>query len=995
MTPVPPPASKGPSRLWSKLTLATLALALVLRLWLVGSGGQGFWPDEARYQAAKEAVYRFKVDQPKEGWLALLGTADHLFFKVVCLPAAWADSTYGDSPRRSAAYLSLFSVAALALLGSCARGAGAGPREAWLAVFFAACANTLFYYSRHLIPYDMALAFCLASLALALRPTSVLLSFLAGVLAGLGFLTYDGYWLLGGVILIVHVLRAPRVTHALARAAAAGAGLALPLVIVVEVVRGLGGDLIGSFRQFSGTIFQGDFGRGYLFVWQYLWSAEGLMLIAWIGAAAYAIARVRRDRSLNRPLLWIGAAAALYAGLWVFADLLKVFVVYGRTARVLVPFFCLLAAWSVDDIWVRRSISNAKLLGLASAVAILAAFNFAGPLRMVFNREFLEQAAQRVWQAPLATFRVLNAGGMRPDEKIPDDIQPGQLLLRRRNPLQFHPYLFEGYRESQRSYLTGRDIAMKLVRLPVSLPGRLDGYPGALRLRLRFPADLPGASEPLVTTGVNGSACIAWVHYIDAGHVSFNYDCWGFEKLSSGPVAIDLNATHDVLVFFGSMLPPGDPPLADGGTRALMDKMRGSVLIMLDDQIVLAGRADTHPSPPDRITVGLNIVGCSVAGLSFDGALLGVQAVGPGEIASHLRDDRAGDFRPAPEWQGFPGPLRVIVKLPATRTDRAEPLVTVGTSAAADCLYLVYEETGAVSVHYSQGPSTTLQSKPLEIPPDGRLELIVSLGSMMPPESSKVYLTNPKWIMLRDQVWVEVNGKPVLARRVDRSPVDPAGIRLLSNLVGVPMVQGYFTGQTVTVQAIDPSVIVARIPPLGLDVGAPAMPLGGYPGPLHLKVQFPAMPAGVNEPIVVSGSAGAGDLIYVRYEGDQGLRFGIDHWNYGGPLSDPVALDPDRQQHDLVVSEGGLFPPEDSPFYASHPGWRKLREWMVVAVDGRPLLVVPRSAYPARPDQITTGLNLIGGSTAGAHFSGTITGTEFASPDEVLKWVDEAEKAKP
>jgi hypothetical protein len=995
MTFVQPAAAEAQSRLWRRLTFATLALALLLRLCLVWSGGQRFWPDESRYQAANEAVSRFQNGQPKAGGLALVGTADHLFFKVVCLPAAWADSRYGLSPRRAAAYLSLFSVAALALLGSCARGAGAGPREAWLAVFFAACANTLFYYTRHLFPYDTALAFCLASLAFALRPASVRCSFLAGIFAALGFLTYDGYWMLGGVILIVHVLRAPRMAQAAVRAAVAAAGLALPLVIVVKAAGWLGGDLVGSFRQFSGTIFQGDFGKGYIFVWQYLWSAEGMMFIFWFAAAAYAASRILGNRALGRPAVWIGAALALYAGQWIFADVFKVFVAYGRTARVLVPFFCLVAAWSVDDIWARRGWTSRSLLGLTAAVGIVAGFNFAEPLRLMFPEDFLHRAAQIVWQDPGGVFRILNASRIRPEDKIPDAPPKGQLLLARRNPLQFDPYLFEGYKQDQRRYLEKRDMTMKVLRLPISLPERPDGYPGGLLIRLRFPTNLPDASEPLVTTGVYGKACIAWVHYIDSGHVSFNFDSWGIPVLTSGPVATDLSATHDVLVFFGSMLPPENPPQADEATRALLDRMRGGVLIMLDGQVVLAGRSDTYPSPPDRITVGLNLAGCSVAGLSFNGAFETVQAVSSREVSNHLRDDRAGDLRTSPGWDRFPGPLHMVVELPTYRSDRAEPLVTAGADGTADCLYLVYGEKGGVTLHYSQGGSTTLQSEPLKLGPDGRLDLIVSIGSMMPPESSPLYSANPTWMMLRDQVWVVANGKPVLARRIEPSPVNPADIRLLSNLVGVPLIQGYFTGQTETLQAIDPSAVVARIPPMGLDVSAPAMPLDGYPGPLHLKVHFPALGAGITEPLLVSGTAGAGDLIFVRYEGDTGIRFGVDHWSYGGPVSDPVALDPDIAQHDVVVSEGGLFPPPRSPLYVSHPEWRKLRDWVVVALDGRPVLVVPRSAYATRPDQITTGLNLIGGSTASAHFSGEIAGTDYSPPDQVLDWVNDAERATP
>ena len=122
------------SPIWLRLTIATLLVALLQRLSLIWGGGQGYWPDESRYIAVRNAVDDISRGRTQVGLLELIGTADHLFFKVVSLPAACLDAWFGESQRRAAAYFALFSVAAIALLGSCARAAGASRREAWLAV---------------------------------------------------------------------------------------------------------------------------------------------------------------------------------------------------------------------------------------------------------------------------------------------------------------------------------------------------------------------------------------------------------------------------------------------------------------------------------------------------------------------------------------------------------------------------------------------------------------------------------------------------------------------------------------------------------------------------------------------------------------------------------------------------------------------------------------------------------------------------------------------
>jgi len=990
------PASDPDSHLWTKLSVATLAVALALRLALAWGGGQGSWPDESRFLSAREAMIQFSLGHPKVAWLAMIGSADHPFFKVASLPAALGDRLFGTSDRRAAAYLGLYSVALLALIGASTRAAGASRREAWLAVFFATGANSLFYYTRHLLPYDVSLAFCMGSLALAMGPTSALRSFFAGFLAGLGFLTYDGYWMLGGVILVIHVLRAPRFRESVLRAAAAGAGLAVPIASIVGAARILGGDLAGSFRHFSGTITQGDFGRGHAFVWQYLWSAEGWVLVFWLAAAGYAVGRICQEAALARPAAWLGAAAALFVGLWACADILKVFVVYGRTARMLVPFLCLAAAWSVDDLWSRRRWNLGPLLGLAAAVGAVAAFNEAKPLRLVFPAQFNAEAAAIVRKSGPGVFRLLNATWLGPNERVQSDDSPGELLLVHRHPLQYAPYLFEGFTEAERRYLASHDLTMRLKgRLASRLPSEMGGYPGPLRFKVRFPQDRQGTTEPLVTAGTGPEACHAFVKYVDAGHVVFGYESPDEDPLLSAAAPADFQADHELLIFFGSMLPAIRPPGGSGTTNPDWERMRQTLFVVLDDRVMLAAKVKAHESRPNEITAGIDLTGYSQPGTCFSGSILSIRPVGLDEVVGRLRDEPASHLRSAPEWGGYPGPLHILVQLPANRVAASEPVVTAGTTPFADSLNLVIGDNGDVRLRLSRFGSTRMESEPLQVGPDGRLDLYVSMGALMPPEGSPLYGLHPKWAMLRCQVWVEANGRTVLAGTSEGSLVEPGDLRLFSNLAGVPAVGAYFTSRIETAEPMDPSAIIGRIPPLGLGPASPALPLDGYPGAILLKVSFPAQTGAAAEPLVVSGVPGAGDQVFVKYSGGAGVRFGVDHWFTGGPLSDLILPAPGPQLHDVVISEGGLYPPPESPLYALHPQWRKLRDWLVVALDGRPVVVAPCKAYASRPDQITTCLNLIGGSTVGTRFRGEVGRTELVSPEVILAWVDGARAIRP
>jgi hypothetical protein len=260
----------------------------------------------------------------------------------------------------------------------------------------------------------------------------------------------------------------------------------------------------------------------------------------------------------------------------------------------------------------------------------------------------------------------------------------------------------------------------------------------------------------------------------------------------------------------------------------------------------------------------------------------------------------------------------------------------------------------------------------------------------MPPDGAPVYSKHPGWLLLRDEIWATANGSLVLAGRTPPGSEEPGDIRLFSNLRGFPDVEDYFAGQVEFAGVADPADVADRISPLGLPAGAPSGALAGYSGPLRIRLEFPAAPQPAMEPILVSGVPGAGDMIYVKYGSGGKAQFGLDHWAHGGPISDAIDLASGGPVHDVVVSDGALLPPPGDPLYAEHPAWTGLRDWVVVALDGRPVLVVHQITYPTRPDEATMGLNLIGGSTTGRRFSGRIVGVEPVPPDSVRGWIERA-----
>ena len=146
---------------------AILLGSLVARLVLVSFGGPGYWPDEERYERSRRIVASLW-----SGELPQVSHAEHFGFQILGTVPAAIELAIGEDPRIPAIFFGLFSVVNLWLVGRIAVRAGASEVESLLAVLTLAVTNCWFYYSRHILPYDVSLTLALAGLWWALDNTA-------------------------------------------------------------------------------------------------------------------------------------------------------------------------------------------------------------------------------------------------------------------------------------------------------------------------------------------------------------------------------------------------------------------------------------------------------------------------------------------------------------------------------------------------------------------------------------------------------------------------------------------------------------------------------------------------------------------------------------------------------------------------------------------------------------------------------------------------------
>ena len=140
---------------YQKFFYTIVASSAILRVFLIFSGGQYFWPDEDRYEISRAAAEEL-LSGNLLGALFTLHDAINPLFKVFGVLPAILENFLGENLVIPALSFSVFSVLNLLLIWKIIAALGGKEREALFATLLLSLSSTFFYYSRHLLPYDTA-----------------------------------------------------------------------------------------------------------------------------------------------------------------------------------------------------------------------------------------------------------------------------------------------------------------------------------------------------------------------------------------------------------------------------------------------------------------------------------------------------------------------------------------------------------------------------------------------------------------------------------------------------------------------------------------------------------------------------------------------------------------------------------------------------------------------------------------------------------------------
>ena len=167
---------------------------------------------------------------------------------------------------------------------------------------------------------------------------------------------------------------------------------------------------------------------------------------------------------------------------------------------------------------------------------------------------------------------------------------------------------------------TGEIVRVRLLERDWNAPER-SNLVGPLVITLEFPAGVPGAREPLVSSGGAGRADVLVVDYLDSNHVAFALDHWGYGGPRSGPVEVKPGKRQVVEVWFGSFFPASMRP--EGVPASVWSDAAGRLAVFLDKKPVLDVRTPFYEAPSETVAVGLNSIGASSCAAQFTGRIHG------------------------------------------------------------------------------------------------------------------------------------------------------------------------------------------------------------------------------------------------------------------------------------------------------------------------------------------------------------------------------------
>jgi len=144
---------------------------------------------------------------------------------------------------------------------------------------------------------------------------------------------------------------------------------------------------------------------------------------------------------------------------------------------------------------------------------------------------------------------------------------------------------------------------------------------GSIRITVELPEG--GGPQPLIVSGRTGAADCLYLIPEGNGRFRFGIDHWGIGGPVSEPIQLAPARYHTIELTSGGLYPASHPDYARFAAEVERTDRApiGPLRLVVDGRIVFDLRHPFHPAAPDEVALGINSIGLSACGPSFEGRI--------------------------------------------------------------------------------------------------------------------------------------------------------------------------------------------------------------------------------------------------------------------------------------------------------------------------------------------------------------------------------------
>jgi hypothetical protein len=132
---------------------------------------------------------------------------------------------------------------------------------------------------------------------------------------------------------------------------------------------------------------------------------------------------------------------------------------------------------------------------------------------------------------------------------------------------------------------------------------------GRIEFLVRLPLDRIGRSEPLIQSGVRGSADSLFIKYVSGTSAQIGFDRWGYGSFLSKEFTVDYSKPVTITADYGAFFPSSDP-------------RSHRIRVLVNGAVVLDEETPFSPTSNGDIVFARNPLQMSTSDALFTGSVL-------------------------------------------------------------------------------------------------------------------------------------------------------------------------------------------------------------------------------------------------------------------------------------------------------------------------------------------------------------------------------------